>query len=293
MNLSLTVLQIVAPVFFLGGAGFVWVRAGFEYPVDFVTRLAMSFAVPCLVFTSLMTTEIAPEALSVVSVAALAAYAIVTGIVIAVGYLAGLPRRVYWAPLIFSNTGNVGLPLAFFAFQDTGLAYAVVIFAFTSIGAFTYGVWLVSGESSVRKMLREPILISALLGALCLWQGWQTPEWITNSLQLTGQMAIPLMLLTLGVAIARLAPGHLGRSVVLSLAKSVVCAAVAAGVGYWFGLPPVAHAVLILQFITPVAVTSYLLSERYQSDPSAVAGLVMVSTLLSVITIPLALAFLV
>jgi predicted permease len=102
-----------------------------------------------------------------------------------------------------------------------------------------------------------------------------------------------LMLLTLGVAIARLAPGHLGRSVVLSLAKSVVCAAVAAGVGYWVGLPPVAHAVLILQFITPVAVTSYLLSERYQSDPSAVAGLVMVSTLLSVITIPLALAFLV
>ena len=293
MNLSLTVLQIVAPVFFLGGAGFVWVRAGFEYPVAFVTRLAMTLAVPCLVFTSLMNTEIAPSALSVVSIAAVASYVMVTVLVIIFGYLTGLPRRVYWAPLIFSNTGNVGMPLAFFAFGDVGLAYAVVVFSFTSIGAFTYGIWLVSGESSVRKILREPMLLSALLGALFLWQGWKTPVWLTTTLELTGQMGIPLMLLTLGVAVGRLKPGQLGRSFLLSLLKSVVCGGVAVLVGLWFELPPVAFAVLILQFITPVAVTSYLLAERYQSDPSAVAGLVMVSTLLSVITIPLALVFLV
>lgn len=293
MNLSLTVLQIVAPVFFLGGAGFVWVRAGFEYPVAFVTRLAMTLAVPCLVFTSLMNTEIAPSALSVVSIAAVASYVMVTVLVSIFGYLTGLPRRVYWAPLIFSNTGNVGMPLAFFAFGDVGLAYAVVVFSFTSIGAFTYGIWLVSGESSVRKILREPMLLSALLGALFLWQGWKTPVWLTTTLELTGQMGIPLMLLTLGVAVGRLKPGQLGRSFLLSLLKSVVCGGVAVLVGLWFELPPVAFAVLILQFITPVAVTSYLLAERYQSDPSAVAGLVMVSTLLSVITIPLALVFLV
>lgn len=60
-----------------------------------------------------------------------------------------------------------------------------------------------------------------------------------------------------------------------------------------FGLPPVALAVLILQVTTPVAVTSYMLAEKYGADADAVAGLVIASTLLSVITLPLTLAFLI
>ena len=64
MNLALTVLNITAPVFLLAAVGFVWVRLGFEYRVEFVTRLAMTLAVPCLIFVGLMRTEVAPEALA-------------------------------------------------------------------------------------------------------------------------------------------------------------------------------------------------------------------------------------
>jgi malate permease and related proteins len=109
---------------------------------------------------------------------------------------------------------------------------------------------------------------------------------LTNTLRLIGQLAIPLMLITLGVAVARLTPGGLGRAFWLSALKAAVCIAIAWVVGRWFALDPVAFAVLVLQVATPVAVTSYLLAQKYGADADAVAGLVVVSTLLSVIYIP-------
>jgi hypothetical protein len=132
---------------------------------------------------------------------------------------------------------------------------------------------------------------ATLLGALFLWQGWQTPAFLTNALDLIGQMAIPMMLITLGVAVARLRPSHLARATGLSLVKLVICTAVPVAVGLWFGLSGVALAVLIVQVATPVAVTSYLLAEKYGADSDAVAGLVVASTLLSVLYLPLILAF--
>ncbi len=54
MTLLLTVLEVVAPVFLLASLGFGWVKLGYDYPVEFVTRLAMTLAVPCLIFTFLL-----------------------------------------------------------------------------------------------------------------------------------------------------------------------------------------------------------------------------------------------
>ena len=293
MNLVLTVLQIVAPVGLLALVGFFWVKAGFEYRIEFITRLCMTLSVPALVFTALMKTDIDPAALTSVSLAAALAYGMLTVLLWGVTSALRLDRRTYLGPLIFGNTGNVGLPLALFAFGETGLGFAVVIFAVMILWSFTFGVWLVSGGGSPARVIREPILLATLLGALFLWQGWQTPVWLTNSLDLLGQIAIPLMLITLGVAVARLTSGHLGRAIWLSLLRAALCTAVALGVGLAFTLPPVALAVLILQVTTPVAVTSYMLAEKYGADADAVAGLVITSTLLAVITLPLTLAFLI
>jgi predicted permease len=99
-------------------------------------------------------------------------------------------------------------------------------------------------------------------------------------------------LITLGVAVARLAPGRIGQAIFLSTIKIVVCSAIAFGIAHIFGLNDVARAVLVVQIATPVAVTSYLLAEKYGGDADAVAGLVVVSTTMSVATLPLLLAFL-
>ena len=290
VNLILTVLEITAPVFALACIGFVWVRLGLAYDVPFVSRMAMTISVPCLIFVALMQTEIDPAALATLSLASAASYALLAALLALLLALLRLDMPTYLAPLIFGNTGNVGLPLALFAFGQEGLGYAVVVFAVMAIGSFTFGIWLVAGRGSLGRVLREPLVWSTLLGALFLWRGWQTPEVVTNTLDLMGQMAIPLMLITLGVAVARLRPGTLALSTGLSAVKIALCAAVAAGFGLWFGLPPVAFAVLVLQISTPVAVTSYLLAEKYGSDAQAVAGLVVSSTLLSVAALPLILA---
>lgn len=292
MNLALTVLEITAPVFVLAAIGYAWVRLGVEYKVDFVTRLAMTLSVPCLIFTALMKTQIDPAALTALSLATIAAYGAVTVAMVVLARLAGLDMRAYVAPLIFGNTGNLGLPLAFFAFGETGLGYAVVVFAIMAIWSFTFGIWLVAGRGAFGKVLREPLLWGTLLGGLFLWQGWETPRAVTRTLELIGQMAIPLMLITLGVAVARLTPGRIGQAVVLSVAKLGVCVALAWAVGLWFELDKIAFGVLVLQIGTPVAVTSYLLAEKYGADAQAVAGLVVASTLLSVFALPAMLAVL-
>ncbi len=293
MVVFLTVAEIVAPVFLLAAVGFAWVRLGLEYRMQFVSRMAMTLATPCLIFGALMQTEISPQALANVSLAAIAAYGALTVLFWVFVAGIGLERRSYLAPLIFGNTGNVGLPLALFAFGDAGLSYALVIFAVSAIWSFTFGVWLISGGGAPNKVLREPLVWATALGILFLAMGWQTPRFLTNAIDLIGQMAIPLMLITLGVAVARLQPERFGRAVWLSLFRVAVAITVAAGAGWWFGLDRVAFSVLVLQLATPVAVTSYLLAEKYGADADAVAGLVVISTLLSVVTIPLALAFLI
>lgn len=293
MNLILTVLEVVAPVFILAAIGFCWVKLGFDYQIEFVTRVAMTLSVPCLIFVSLMQTEIAPDALTAVSLAAVSAYAIVTALCYVLIKFFGMEMRTFLAPIIFGNTGNLGLPLALFAFGDEGLGYAIVIFAIMAIYSFTFGVWLVSGGGSLTKVIREPLVGATILGAIFLLMGWETPQFLTSSISLIGQMAIPLMLITLGVAVARLKLNGVGKAVMVSVLKAIICIAAATLAGLWFKLAPIPFSVLILQVSTPVAVTSYLLAVKYEADSEAVAGLVVVSTLLSVAYIPLTLAFLI
>jgi predicted permease len=293
VNLALTVLEITAPVFLLAGVGFTWVRLGFEYRIQFVTRLAMTLAVPALIFTALMKTDLDKGALGVFVIAALLGHlllALVGAILVKLGHL---NRQTYLAPFIFGNTGNLGIPLALFAFGEAGLGYAVVMLAVSAVLSFTLGLTLVAGKGGGGKALKEPMVWATLLGALFLWQDWQTPQFLTNTLDLIGQMAIPMMLITLGVAIARLSPGKTGLAVLLSLAKLCTSVAIGWGLGLAFGLDDIAFGVLVLQLATPVAVTSYLLAEKFGAEAEAVAGLVVVSTLMAIAALPLVLSVLI
>ena len=281
---------IVAPVLGLAAIGWLWVRAGWDYPLAFVTRLATTLAVPCLIFTALVRTEIAPAALAQLTLASLAAYGAVLAAFWAIGAALRLERRTYLPALAFGNTGNIGLPLALFAFGPEGLSLAVVVFAVMAVLSFTLGVWLVAGGGSPLAALREPLVGATLLGALFLWQGWTLPAPAMNTLELIGQLAIPLMLLTLGVAVARLKPAGIGRALLLSALKLAICLGLAWAVGRAMALPPTAFAVLVVQVATPVAVTSYMLAQKYGADADAVAGLVVVSTLLAIAALPVILA---
>lgn len=292
VDLTASVLESTAPIFILALIGWAWVRLGYEYRVQFVTRLSMSLSVPCLIFMALVRSGIDPETLRDTALAATAAYAVITLIAAALIAALRLPQRVYLSPLVFGNTGNIGLPLALFAFGTVGLDFAVVIFAVMAVLSFSVGVWVVSGQRSPLAVLREPMVWATLLGALFLTMGWGVPLWAARTLDTIGQMAIPVMLITLGAAIYRLHPAALGRALWMAVFKLMLCVGVAVIIGRAFGLPDIAFAALVMQLATPVAVTSYMLAEKYDASPEDVAGLVVVSTLLSIGAIPIMLALL-
>ena len=127
------VIEIVFPVFFLSLLGFFWVKKGFEYPMQFVTRLCMNLAVPCLVFVSLMNTEINIKLLFNFTLATLFTYTLIIITFFVIIKLIKINSKTYLAPLSFGNTGNIGLPLAYFAFGETGLGYAVLVLSIIDI----------------------------------------------------------------------------------------------------------------------------------------------------------------
>lgn len=290
MALVLQVVQIVTPVFLLAAVGYAWVLAGWSYDVAFVSRLAMTLSIPCLIFMALVRSDVEPAVLRDTVLASVAAYLAVGAAVWGIVRMAGLEIRTFWAPVTFGNTGNLGLPIALFAFGQAGFDFAVVIFAVMAILSFTFGVWVVAGGGSPVTAFREPLVLGTVLGTLFMAMGWSVPVWAAATLDLLGQIAIPVMLITLGVAMSRLQPRALGRALWLSLAKLGLCTSVPLAVGLAFGLPRLPLAVLVLQLATPVAVTSYMLAAKYHAGADEVAGLVVVSTLLSVAAIPLILA---
>ena len=288
----ITVLEVVTPVFLLAAIGYFWVKLGFEYRVEFVTRLAMTLAVPALVFTSLTQNTINPKFLTEMIIVVCMAYAVVSVLALIFTFIFKLDLRTFLMPLISGNTGNLGLPLCFLAFGKDGLGYAVIVFAFTSIVAFTFGLWVVSGTRSFKQPLKEPLVPATILGLLFMFYGWETPKILTNSLNLISQMAIPLMLITLGVAVARLKTQLAFKTLGISISKIMIGTIAGITVGYQFSIPYEAFAVLIIQMSMPVAVTSYLLAEKYGANSEAVAGLVVISTFLTTFTTPVVLSVL-
>lgn len=292
MALLLQVGQVVAPVFLLAALGFGWVRLlGWSYDVEFVSRLSMTLSLPCLIFMALTRSDVDPALLRDTVLAATTTYLLVGAAAWAILRGLGLDMQTFWAPFTFGNTGNLGLPIAFFAFGQLGFDMAVAIFAVMAILSFTFGVWVVAGGGSLLNAVREPLVWGTVAGTAFLAMGWTLPPAAATALDLVGQMAIPLMLITLGVAISRLKPRALGRAVWLCLAKLAICVAAPLAVGLAFGLPRMALGVLALQVATPVAVTSYMLASKYNARPDEVAGLVVVSTLISVAALPALLVF--
>jgi predicted permease len=284
------ILQIVAPVFFLALIGYVWRRMGLTFDIAFVSRLSMQVALPALIFSVLSRIEMDPGLFRDLGLASLGAYATIGAASWAMIRGAGLSMRTYLSPFVFGNTGNVGLPIALFAYGEQGLAYAMVVFAVMAVLNFTIGVWVVTGKGSPLEALKQPIFHASALGILFAYQGWTAPQAVYDTLGLVGQIAIPMMLITLGVAVAQLDVRDVGRALWLSLAKFGLCALAALAMAAAFQLERVAAGALILQVIMPVAVTSYLLAARYNTEPDVVAGLVVVSTLVSVLALPLTLA---
>lgn len=284
-------LSVVAPVFVVALIGLVWVRAGAPFDERSISRLVLNVGIPCLVFRSLTSLDMPANELATMAGLAAAAMTLFALGGLVVLRAMGLPAHTYLGPLVFSNSGNIGLPICLFAFGDAGLALGMAYFAVSSTCHVVLGGPLFSGSFSAKPFFRSPLVGAVIVTVSVVGLGIEVPVWVVRTTTLLGDIAIPLMLLTLGVSLSKMHARSLGTTVTLALVR------LGLGVGAGFllttlldvhGLP---RKVLILQASMPVGVLNYLFAQRYGRSPENVASLVLVSTLISVLSIPILLAW--
>jgi predicted permease len=285
------VAAVLAPVFVLAGIGYGWRLTGAPFDMPFVTRIIMYVAGPCLVFTSLsqLTLPLAQfwqmvGAMIVVTLGVAAVSAVLIK-------LLGLSQRSFLPALTLGNTGNLGLPLCLFAFGQEGLGLAVAIYVTNSLVQFTFVPLLHTRVSLVRTLFSTPMLWGAVAGLAVLLSGVHLPAWLANTVGALGDLLIPLMLMALGNTIGGLKAHNLPRAFGLGAARLIISFMVAVGVSFALGLSGVAQGVLVLQGAMPAAVFSYLFAARYERDADDIAGIVLVSTLLGAVTLPLLVSY--
>lgn len=283
--------SIVAPVLITVGLGYGWVRSGRSFDVELVTTLITLVGAPCLVFHTLANLHVPMPALLSMLQGAGIVMAVCAAVGAAVLRALQMSQRAFLPTLTFGNTGNLGLPVSFLAFGQPGLDLAVALFALSAVGQFTLGVAIASGRWAPAALARVPLLWALPPALAFLLAGETPPKWLNDTTKLIGDMTIPLMLITLGVSLGTLKAGGLRRSAGLAVLRLAMGFAAGLLAATLLGLQGAERAVLILQAAMPVAVFNYLFAQRYGTEPQAVAGAVVVSTVLSFATLPLLLWF--
>ena len=285
------ILAVVAPVALIVAAGAVWARLGYAYDTDLVTNLVFYLGAPALVFTTLSAFEVdaGTGRFALASVVALASFGLIGAAAL---YVLRLPVRQLAVPVMFPNLGNMGLPLCLFAFGQAGLALGVVFFAIGTTLHYTVGVWMLSDRLGVVEMLRTPLLYATAAGLAVQALGITPWTWITNSTELLGNFTIPLLLLTLGVALARIRVRNIARGSAVAALRLTIGLGVGVGLSAVLGLQGTERGVLILNSMMPTAVFSYLLALKYKAFAEDVAGAVTLSTVGAFLMLPVVLVFL-
>lgn len=285
-------LNILAPVAIAAAIGFFWERRGPGFDVKLVSALATVVGTPCLVFSTLASVEIDLNAffeMAAATVVTLVAFLIISALVFR---FSGVSQKTFLPSMVFANTGNMGLPLCLLAFGADGLAFAIVYFTIHLILLFSVGEVISAGSITLGKLARQPVLYAVAAAVFFLVTGYEVPVWIDNTTTLLGDFTIPLMLITLGVSLAGLEVGGFSRSILLSLLRLGMGFGVGLLTAHLFGLEGAAAGALILQSTMPVAVFNYLFAVKNDNSPSDVAGVIVTSTAISAVTLPLLLWFL-
>lgn len=286
------ILAAVAPILITVALGFYCARTGRVLIAGTMTLLVADVGTPCLIFSTLANTAVPPAAFAATALASATAIAGFLAAGALVLYLTGMRQQTYLAALAFPNTGNLGLPLALYGFGTEGLGYAVVFYALAAIGNYTIGQALVAGAANWRAILRMPLVYAVILGMLAAYFHIVLPRWLGNTISLIAGIAVPLMLLMLGASLSALKVAAFRRATMISALRIGLGAAIGVAVAALFGLAGTARSILILQSAMPVAVYTYLFALRWNHEPEEIAGLIVVSTFLSLLTVPLLLYWL-
>ncbi|MDZ7688766.1 MAG: AEC family transporter [Halobacteriales archaeon] len=298
MSLLSAFTQAVLPVLAVAGVGYVLgVYTDVEpKPLSTVTVYVL---IPALVFHSLATTEIGGgEGTRIVLVAVMMTFvmwAVSEGVAVFASNGAGNRNGLVLAGT-FPNTANYGIPLSVFAFPSVGRTTAVLYVVGSTVMLYTVGVYVASRDAAgsslgaVKRVARLPLVYAVVAGVAVNFVGFEGGgSSAFETLRLVGDSSIPIMLIVLGVQLARSTTSGAVRDVALAnVLRLVVAPIVAVPVVLAFGFtnPDVAR-VVVLESSTPVAVSTVILTVEFGGDTDYTATAVLTTTLASVLTVTL------
>ena len=280
------ILNIIAPVFVVAGIGFFLEYRGIGFQSETLSRLAMMIGTPSLVFSSLTSTNLPDESLARIVVISLAA--VIVGGALSIGILSALrlPVRTFLPSLSLPNAGNAGLPLVFFAFAEPGLTIGAAFFFMIALVQYTVVPAVVTGDPGFRKLFREPLVWAIFAVIAFRVSNLTVPTVIADTTALLGGIMIPIMLILLGGALARLKVRDMKTSIFLAGVRLAVGVTTGFSLVVIFGLQGVEAGAIFLLSAMPSALITYVIAQHYGRSPERVAGLVVSSTVLNFACLP-------
>lgn len=282
------ITSILVPLFLIVAVGvFYGIRA--RPQMHITNQLVMDVFMPILIFYVMVQDSFDPRSyLSLVVAGVL--------LMLSCGILAyflarglRLNYRSFVPPAMFPNWANLGLPLYVLALGEAALGGGVVLVVVGNILCFTLGVYLYSHKLTGFGFLRTPIILAVIAGFLVKIFNLNLPSSVNAAANMMSQVAIPLMLFSLGVRLAGIGLREMKLGLLMAIFSPLVGIGLALLLIALIPLSPLQQNILILFGALPPAVINYMLAEQYRCDADQVASMVMVGNLAAFITLPLAL----
>jgi hypothetical protein len=285
------IFPVLFPIFVLILVGYLYAKYR-HVDMEFANRMNMEIFIPALLIDALSRQNF--SLFDYQSLALAGAFVVLFSGVLAWAFakVFNLSIPMFVPSMMFNNCGNMGLPLAVLAFGEEALSAAVIVFLVSNLFHFTLGTYIVGGKISWWNLLKMPVNIATIIGLTISLSNWNMPEVIHIPVKMLAQIAIPLMLVSLGVRMTQvdLSAWRIGViGAILCPLFSVIAAFLILLV---LPLEPMQRTQLLLFAALPPAVLNYMFAEKYQQNPTEVASMVVVGNALSIFVLSLMLIYL-
>ena len=286
------ILNIVFPVFIIISVGFLFSKYK-KIQLTAINELVIYITTPCLIISSLSKFPIDLKLAFSISLSTLGVvlFCLVIGFIIVKALKLDIP--VYLPPILFANTGNMGLPMLLFAFGQSGFNIGILYMVSTTFIHYTLGIVLLNWSIKKWEIFKLPLIYSTILGIIISANQIQIPTAIDRSINLLGNITIPAMIFALGYKLAELKISKVWISFLIGSLRIFIGFFAGIILSYLLGLEGIAKKVVILQASMPPAIFNFVLAEKYRRDSEAVASIIMAGTIVSFIVIPIIISFLI
>ena len=284
------ILEIILPIFIIVLIGFLYAKKE-KIKMDIPNKINLDIFIPILIFFAI--SEKLPS-VTTLGYFSLGAVLVVLGSgVILYPFLKFIKvnPRTFLPAMMFNNSINLGLPLALLAFGEEAMAMFIALSLVQVIGQFTIAVVMYGGSIKLKDLLKNPVIVATIIGLLFNYFNIHIPKILYPSVELLSQVAIPLILFSLGVRLVSVELKHWKIGIIgaiLCPLSGILMAFLAIEI---FEYTLLQKSLIILFGSLPPAVLNAILSEKYKQDSSMVASVVALGNLFSLFYIPIILYF--